>query len=109
MLIFDQKVIGNKIYETRTKKLLSRVEVAERAELSDRTYANIERGSTIMRTDTLLKVCAALQITPNDILVQDTPTPIDVQQIEQHLLYCNDTERQILADLLEMGFRLLNK
>lgn len=71
MLVFDLKVIGNKLYDVRNKKLLSRLEVAEKAELSDRTYADIERGSTNMRVETLLKICNALGITPNDILVEE--------------------------------------
>ena len=41
MLVFDFKVIGNKLYETRNKKIMSRAEVAEKAELSERTYADI--------------------------------------------------------------------
>ena len=69
MLVFDIKVIGNKLYEIRTKKLMSRAEVAEKANLSDRTYADIERGSVNMRIETILKICDALSITPNDIFV----------------------------------------
>ena len=71
MLVFDLKVIGDRLYEIRTKKLMSRLEVAEKAQLSDRTYADIERGSTNMRIETLVKICSALGITPNDILVTE--------------------------------------
>ncbi len=42
MLVFDFKLIGNRLYEIHNKKLMSRAEVAEKAELSDRTYADIE-------------------------------------------------------------------
>ena len=44
MLIFDLKTIGNKLYDVRNRKLMSRATVAELAELSDRAYADIERG-----------------------------------------------------------------
>ena len=56
MLVSNLKVIGNKLYEIRTKKLLTRSEVAEKAGCSERTYADIERGTVNMRTETLLSI-----------------------------------------------------
>ena len=38
------------------------------AGLADRTYADIERGSTNMRIETALRICDALKITPDEIL-----------------------------------------
>lgn len=66
MLVHDFGKIGNKLYDIRKKVGLSRTEVAESAGLSDRTYADIERGSTNMKTETLLHICRALHITPDD-------------------------------------------
>lgn len=71
MLIFDFNVIGNKLYSFRKKMGMTQAEVAEAAGLSDRTYADIERGSVNMRIETLLKICEALHITPNEILTED--------------------------------------
>ena len=62
MLIFNLNIIGNNLYKVRKANGLTQAEVAEKAELSDRTYADIERGNTIMRIDTLLKICNALHI-----------------------------------------------
>lgn len=50
---------------------MSRLEVAEKANFSDRTYADIERGSVNMRIETILRICDALNITPNDIFVSE--------------------------------------
>ena len=71
MLISDLYMIGNNLYKVRKTKGLTQAEVAEISDLSDRAYADIERGSVTMRIDTLLKICAALHITPNDILVSE--------------------------------------
>ncbi len=109
MLIFDLKVIGNKLYEIRTKKLLSRTEVAEKAELSDRTYADIERGNTTMRLDTLLKICRALNITPNEFLVDPVTEPMDLSQLEARLKTCSENEKQALSEFLNTYFHLLGK
>ena len=44
--------------------------MAEKAGLSDRTYADIERGSVNMRIETVLRICQALHITPDELLTE---------------------------------------
>ncbi len=102
MLIFDLKFIGNKLYEIRNKKLLSRAEVAEKSEISDRTYADIERGSTNMRIETLLKICEALNITPNDILVSDKVAEITEKDIANTIKDCSNNEKETALKLLSV-------
>ena len=71
MLVFDSRAVGNKLLEIRKKRGLTHVELAEMAGLADRTYADIERGSANMRVETALRICEALQITPNEILTAE--------------------------------------
>lgn len=71
MLIFDSRAVGNKLLEIRKKRGLTQVELAEMAGLADRTYADIERGSANMRVETAMRICEALQITPNEILTAE--------------------------------------
>lgn len=73
MIISDFHVIGNKLLQFRKRIHLTQIEVAEMAGLSDRTYADIERGNVNMRLDTLLRICNVLHITPNDILTEEPP------------------------------------
>ena len=58
MLIDDLKIVGDNLYKIRSKKLLSRSEVVEKADLSERTYADIERGkrNRIKDTDCIYRV-----------------------------------------------------
>lgn len=79
MLIFEPRVIGNKLYNIRKKTGLTQAEVAESAELSLRAYADIERGKVNMRVETILKICKVLNITPDDILTEDN-NEVDVLQ-----------------------------
>ena len=62
MLIYDFREIGNRLLAFRKKAGLTQIEVAEAAGLSDRTYADIERGSVNMRIETILRICDALHI-----------------------------------------------
>ena len=107
MLIFDFKVIGNKLYEIRTKKFMSRAEVAEKANLSDRTYADIERGSVNMRVETILKICDALNITPNDIFLSEDETAITEENIINLIKDCPSKERETALNLLEVYLKSL--
>lgn len=102
MLIYNFCEIGNKLYKTRKNKGLTQADVAEKAELSDRTYADIERGSTNMRLETLLKICNALNITPNDILVTDNDIEITEQDIVETIKNCSNTEKETALKLLSV-------
>ena len=58
---------GKKIKELRNRKGLSQEELAEQAQLSLRTVQRIENGETEARGDTLKRLAAALNITPEDL------------------------------------------
>ncbi len=74
MLIFDFRAIGNKLLAIRKRAGLTQSEVAEAANLSDRTYADIERGTVNMRVETVLKICDSLHITPDVVLTEENPS-----------------------------------
>ena len=71
MLVSNIHEIGSKMLFVRKKAWLTQADVAERAGLSDRTYADIERGETNMRVETLLRICKVLKITPDEVLSND--------------------------------------
>ena len=70
MLLCDMREIGNKLLAIRKRMGMTQVEVAEAAGLSGRTYADIERGTVNMRVETILHICEALHITPDEILAR---------------------------------------
>lgn len=80
MLISDFQTVGNKLLAIRKKKGLTQSEVAEAAGLSDRTYADIERGTVNMRVETMLRICTALGITPDDILTDESSSIAALQE-----------------------------
>lgn len=102
MLIFNLSDIGNNLYKVRKAKGLTQAEVAERAELSDRTYADIERGSTNMRVDTLIKICSALNITPDDILTVSSNIEITEHDIADTIKNCSNNEKKTALKLLNV-------
>ncbi len=102
MLVYDLHTIGNNLYMIRKSKGFTQAEVAEKAELSDRTYADIERGNVTMRVDSLLKICSALHITPNDILTMDKDIEISEQEIVEQIKSCSSVERETILKFIQI-------
>lgn len=107
MLIFDMRAIGNKLLAIRKKIGLTQAEVAEAAGLSDRTYADIERGCVNMRTETVLKICEALHITPDEIFTEESTIERKQEKIMQRLSQCSPKERETALSILEIYLRSL--
>lgn len=109
MLVYDFAVIGNKLLSIRKRAGLTQMEVAEAAGLSNRTYADIERGTVNMRIETILRICDALHITPDEILTRDNSS-IGRRQEElfERLNACNEKDRDTALRLLDVYLRSLS-
>lgn len=109
MLVYDFAVIGNKLLSIRKRAGLTQMEVAESAGLSNRTYADIERGTVNMRIETILRICDALHITPDEILTRDN-SAISRRQEElfERLNACNEKDRDTALRLLDVYLRSLS-
>ena len=109
MLLFDFHAIGNKLLSIRKRMGLTQAEVAEAAGLSDRTYADIERGTVNMRIETILRICQTLHITPDEILTEDrSPESICQEQLWQRLNACNPKDKETALRLLNIYLQSLN-
>ena len=108
MIIFDFRVIGNKLLSIRKKAGLTQSEVAEKANLSDRTYADIERGTVNMRIETILKICEAMHITPDVILTEYNPNlPAKQAKLFDELEKCTVKQKETALELIEVYLKSL--
>lgn len=110
MIIFDFHKVGNNMLQIRKRLGLTQAEVAEAAGLSDRTYADIERGTVNMRVETLLRVCTVLHITPDAVLTEESPTAT-MQQTEllEKMNSCNSKDRETAMQLLSVFLHSLDQ
>lgn len=108
MLIFNLQTIGNKLLAIRKRMGMTQAEVAEMAGLSDRTYADIERGTVNMRTETILRICGVLHITPDEILTEESAS-LTAQQVElwERLSACNPKDKETALQLLSVYLKSL--
>lgn len=108
MLIFDLHTIGNKLLSIRKRMGMTQAELAEAAGLSDRTYADIERGTVNMRAETLLRICGVLHITPDEVLTEENISLSSKQdELWERLNACNPKDRETALHLLSVYLKSL--
>lgn len=108
MLVFDLRTIGNKLLSIRKRMGMTQAEVAEAAGLSDRTYADIERGTVNMRTETILRICSVLHITPDEVLTEDCAgASARQEELWERLNTCNPKDRETALQLLSVYLKSL--
>ena len=108
MLIFDLQTIGNKLLSIRKRMGMTQAEVTEAADISDRAYAEIERGSVNMRIETILRICNVLHITPDELFTKDTPSLLSQQEeLWIRLNACNPKDKETALQLLTVFLRSL--
>lgn len=109
MLVFDFHTIGNKLLAIRKRSGLTQAEVAEAAGLSDRTYADIERGTVNMRIETILRICQVLHITPDEVLTENSASLSSRQEeLMARLNACNPKDRETALGLLSVYLQSLD-
>ena len=109
MLLLNMREIGNRLLAIRKRTGLTQMEVAEAAGLSGRTYADIERGTVNMRVETILRICEAMHITPDEILTRsETETTARQEILMARLNACAPQEKETALRLLEVYLQSLN-
>ena len=108
MLLFDKRQIGDRLLLHRKRIGMTQAEIAQAAGLSDRTYADIERGETNMRVGSLLQICKALHVTPDEIL---TDRDYDIATLQSELINnleaCTLKDRSTALELLKVYLQSL--
>lgn len=65
----DYKEVGKRIADRRRELGLKQWQVNEMAGLCNNYLSNIERATTVISIDVLMKICAALNTTPDALLL----------------------------------------
>lgn len=65
----DYKEVGKRIAARRRELKLKQWQVEQQAGLSDKYLSNIERATSVLSIDVLMKICTALDTTPDALLL----------------------------------------
>ncbi len=80
----NYKEVGKRIAKRRKELGLKQYEVTELAGLSDKYLSNIERATSILSIDVLIKLCTVLKVTPDYFLLGVT-NDYSPENYETHL------------------------
>lgn len=70
--VYDKMKVGMRAQNKRIELRYTQEQLAEMIDRSVRLVADVERGAVGMSVETLLAMCDALEITPNDLLLENT-------------------------------------
>lgn len=103
----DYTLIGKRIATTRKQQKLTQEQLAEKADISNNYLSHIETSRSIPSLETLVSICIALNITPNDLLLgsSDGQNNYLVSDLEQKLAQCTDYEKRIVFNLIDAMFK----
>ena len=107
----NYKLIGVRIRAFRQKKGYTQEYVSERADISPPHYSKIESGGTKLSLPCLVRVCNALGITPDDVLMDsvDNSAPELLKEVGAVFSKCTPDEIFLMlsvADTLKKSIDL---
>ena len=97
----DQIRIGRFIAESRKARNLTQRQLADQLSISDKTISKWECGKGLPEVSLMLPLCAALEITVNDLLSGEKVSPTDYQKKAEgnmmNLIKENEENRKRMA------------
>lgn len=108
MIVKDIEAMGSKLYAIRKRCGLTQAEVAEAADLSVNTYAEIERGEVNTGVESIMQICRALHVAPNEFLLEDSTLATSREEdILARLQACNPRQKETALAMLDVYLRSL--
>lgn len=102
MIVKDIAAMGTKLFSIRKRCGMTQADVAEAANLSVNTYAEIERGIVNTGIESIMQICRALHITPNEFLVEE-PSRATAREADilARLQACTPQQKETALRILE--------
>lgn len=88
----------------RKNRGMTQEQLAEKAELSNIYISHIENSRSIPSLETLMKLCSALDITPDEVLLgtkQDMENYLQ-SDIQKKLILCTPKERRMVSRFIDL-------
>lgn len=102
MYNLDFKVIGDRIAKRRKALGLTQWQVEEMADITQKYLSNIERASSGLSIDVLMRICDALEITPDYLLLGTTEMSEDVSTaVESRLKQMSPEQLKLALSLMD--------
>ena len=100
----DFGLIGKRIATLRKERGWTQWKLAEKADLSNIYLSNIENNRSIPSIETLVRLCVALEVTPNDILAGSSCEEKNYMSADiiQLLNQCTPQEKRYISGIIKV-------
>lgn len=103
-MTIDYSAVGKRISLIRKNRGMTQEQLAEKAELSNIYISHIENSRSIPSLETLMKLCSALDVTPDEVLLgtkQDMENYLQ-SDIQKKLILCTPKERRMVSRFIDL-------
>lgn len=98
----DFKLIGKRIAHKRRELGLTQWQVEEMADITQKYLSNIERATSGLSLDVLMRLCDALEVTPDYLLLGTTNSVDDVSAaIESRVSRMSPKQQELALSMLD--------
>ena len=103
-MIVDFKLIGKRIEILRKQRKWTQGKLAEKTDLSNNYISNIEHNYSIPSIETLMRLCTALDVTPNDILLGTSKIEKSYMEYDIMILLaqCTPQEKRYISGFIKV-------
>lgn len=103
-MIVDYSLIGKRLAGIRKQKKLTQEKLAEKTGLANNYISNIENNRSIPSIETLVKLCDALDITPNEVLLGTATTSSLYMndELQVKINQCNFKEKRLICGIIDL-------
>jgi len=103
-MVIDYYQLGKRLASQRKIHRFTQERLAEETDLANNYISNIETGRSIPSLETLVKLCEALDITPNDLLIPSSTSSETymMDDIGQKIQKCSPKNRRIIDGIIDV-------
>ena len=103
-MVVDYSLIGKRLAELRKSKKITQEKLAEMTSLANNYISNIENNRSIPSLETLVKLCDALEVTPNDILLGASVNSNQYMndELQDKIRQCTPKEKRLIAGFISL-------
>lgn len=100
----NRKEFGKRIAKRRKSLGMNQDDLADKLNISNNHLSSIERGHAVPTLDRLCKICDALNVTPDYLLLGDMRSNNVPQNIMDLLRLCTDEQISFVQDFIQLMF-----
>lgn len=109
MDVIDYHEMGRRIAKRRKELHYTQATVSEKVGIGEKFLSEIENARSVPSLETLMSICEVISITPNDLLLKESPETNDLDKAALNHKYDCLKDSKLKKDLLFLYLEMLEK